>query len=159
MDIEIREADENDAAIVSVLNADVQRLHAKVHPWRFKQPGSESFTEADAAEFMGRPNRFTYLAYEDGEAKGYVVAEVRDYPDSGRVYAHSMVYIHHISVRPDAQRRGIGTALINAAKARGESLGITLLALDTWTFNERALSFFRDCGLVPYNVRLWNKTD
>lgn len=159
MALQIREANEHDAAAVSALNADVQKLHSDVHPWRFKEPGPESFTPADAAEFMNRPNRFTYLAYEDDEAKGYIVAEVREYPESGRVFAHAMIYVHHISVRPAARRRGIGKALIAAVKAHGESLGITLLALDTWTFNEQALAFFRDCGLVPYNVRLWNKTD
>lgn len=159
MSITVREADTSDADMISVLNADVQRLHSDVHPWRFKQPGPDSFTADDAADFISRPNRFAYLALEQEDPKGYIVAETRDYPESGRVYAHAMVYVHHISVRPDAQRRGIGEALLNAVKARGKALGITLLALDTWTFNEQALAFFRKNGLVPYNVRLWNKID
>lgn len=159
MAVEIREADARDAAAVSALNADVQQIHADVLPWRFKEPGPESFTEADALEFMSRPDRFTYLAFEEGEAVGYVVAEVRHYPDSGRVHEHAMVYVHHLSVRPDAQRKGVGKALLDAVKARGESMGITLMGLDTWTFNEQALAFFRKYGLVPYNVRLWNKID
>ncbi|MEM6495841.1 MAG: GNAT family N-acetyltransferase [Pseudomonadota bacterium] len=159
MGIEICEADERDAEVISALNVDVQKLHSEVHPWRFKEPGPDTFPAHAAAEFIAKPNHFAFLAYDEGEAKGYVVAEIREYPESSKVRSHSMVYVHHISVRPSAQRRGIGQALLAAVKARGEESGITLLALDTWSFNDQALTFFKKCGLVPYNIRLWNKTD
>lgn len=159
MGIEIQEASEGDAAVISALNADVQRLHSDVHPWRFKEPGPDTFPTHSAAEFIAKPNHFAFLASDEGEAIGYVVAEIRHYPESSKVYAHSMVYVHHISVRPHAQRRGCGQALLAAVKARGEEHGITLLALDTWSFNDQALAFFKKCGLVPYNIRLWTIAD
>jgi ribosomal protein S18 acetylase RimI-like enzyme len=69
------------------------------------------------------------------------------------------MYVHQISVRPAARRRGIGRALLDAVKQHGESLGIMTLALDAWSFNEAALAFFQSYGLAPYNVRLWNRRD
>ena len=159
VNVDIREADERDAAAISGLNIEVQRLHATEHPWRFKEPGPDSFTEADAREFMSRPNRFSFVAFVDNQTKGYVVAEVREMPETSRVFEHAMVYVHHLSVQPDAQGQGIGKALLDAVKQRGTEKGISLLALDTWTFNEKALRFFQRYGLVPYNVRLWNRTD
>ena len=100
-----------------------------------------------------------FVAFVNNEPKGYVVAEIREMPETSRVFEHTMVYVHDISVRPDSQGHGIGKALLDAVKQRGDEKGISLLALDTWTFNEKALRFFQRYGLVPYNVRLWNKID
>ena len=70
-----------------------------------------------------------------------------------------MIYVHQISVRPKFQKQGAGRALLDAVKAKGKEHGITLLALDTWAFNKEALAFFQSYGLVPYNIKLWNRID
>jgi GNAT superfamily N-acetyltransferase len=106
---------------------------------------------------LSKPGYFGFLALDDGAPVGYLVAEVIRRPESPRHLAHELIYIHQISVRPTARRNGAGTLLLNAAKTHGLSLGISLVALDTWSFNESALRFFHQNGLVPYNVRLWNK--
>jgi ribosomal protein S18 acetylase RimI-like enzyme len=80
-------------------------------------------------------------------------------PETTRQFAHELIYIHEISVRPDARRKGVGRLLLDAAKTHGRSLGIPMVALDTWSFNERALRFFEKNGLVPFNVRLWHKEE
>lgn len=157
MPLEIRTATLDDAATISALNADVQRIHADAHPWRFKPPGPDTFTASDAADLLSKPGYVGFLAFDDGEPIGYLVAEVVRRPESPRHLAQELIYIHQISVRPTARRNGAGTLLLNAAEAHGLSLGISLVALDTWSFNETALRFFRRNGLVPYNVRLWNK--
>jgi ribosomal protein S18 acetylase RimI-like enzyme len=68
-----------------------------------------------------------------------------------------MVYLHHISVRSAFRRRGIGGALLENVRAAGRDVGIALLALDVWSFNEEARAFFRRHGFAPYNERLWNR--
>jgi GNAT superfamily N-acetyltransferase len=154
--IEIKLATREDAQLISVLNTDVQKLHAEAYPWRFKQPGPDTFTDKDAETLMQKANHFALLAHVDGAPSGYVVAETIRHPETGRHHAHEMVYVHQISVRPNMRGRGIGRSLLSAVKARGESEGISLMALDTWVFNEQALVFFKKCGLIPFNIRLWN---
>jgi ribosomal protein S18 acetylase RimI-like enzyme len=158
MRIEIRAARSEDAALIAMLNADVQKIHADAHPWRFKQPAADTFTDKDAEALLRRTNYFALLAYADEAPVGYVVAEIIRRPETARHHAHDMIYVHEISVRPTARRQGVGRALLDAVGARGKSEGISLLALDTWAFNEQALAFFQSCGLVPYNTRLWNRT-
>ena len=68
-----------------------------------------------------------------------------------------MIHVHHISVHPDFRARGVGRALLDAARDAGAALGIATLALDAWSFNERARDFFRSYGLKPYNERLWSE--
>lgn len=67
-----------------------------------------------------------------------------------------MLYIHQISVEPEFRGQGVGSALIETVQSAGKELGITILALDTWSFNETARSFFGKLELRPYNERLWN---
>jgi ribosomal protein S18 acetylase RimI-like enzyme len=153
--IEIRAATADDAPLIAVLNADVQQVHADALPWRFKPPGPATFTPADAHALLIRPGHAAFLAYVSGAPAGYVLAETVRRGETSSYFAHSMIYVHHISVRPAARQRGVGRALMDAVKARGKAEGITLLALDAWAFNEPALAFFRRYGLVPYNIRLW----
>ena len=159
MSVEVRPATKADAPLISMLNADVQAIHADALPWRFKRPGPETFTPQDAEEFLARAGHIAFLAQVDNAPAGYVVAELVRRPETARHHAHSMIYVHHISVRPEFRRRGVGRALLDAVKAHGEASGISLLALDAWSFNETALRFFREYGLVDYNVRLWNRRE
>jgi ribosomal protein S18 acetylase RimI-like enzyme len=156
MPIMIRAVTATDATTLVSLNADVQAIHAQALPWRFKPPGA--YTRADAEALLARPNYVALLAELDGEPAGYLVAEVVRHPETGRHHAHAMIYVHELSVREAFRRRGVASALMDAAKAHGETLGITRLALDTWSFNEGALAFFKAYGLTPYNVKLWNKS-
>ena len=157
MSIIVRRASQQDAAIVSALNVDVQDLHAKALPWLFKTSGSGTFNAADAAELLAKENHLTFLCELNGQAAGYVVAEIQRKPDTPIKFARDTIYIHHISVRPECRKRGAGHALLNAVKSHGKSLGLTTLALDTWAFNDDALAFFQREGLVPYNIKLWAK--
>jgi ribosomal protein S18 acetylase RimI-like enzyme len=159
MSVAIRLATKDDAALISMLNADVQALHANALPWRFKQPGPETFTHKDAEALLSRANHVAFLAHVDGTPAGYVAAHLMRNPETAFHHAHAMIHVHQISVRPNFRRRGVGRALLDAVKAHGEANGIALLALDAWAFNETALAFFRSYGLVDYNIRLWNKKD
>jgi len=157
MPIEIRAATLEDAGALAALNADVQQIHADAHPWRFKPPGPYTFTEKDAKDLLSGPNHFAFLAFDEGAPIGYLVGEIIRRPETARQFAHELIYIHEISVRADARRKGVGRLLLDAAKTHGRSLGIPMVALDTWSFNEGALRFFQKNGLVPFNVRLWHK--
>ena len=159
MTIEVRAATKHDALVISSLNADVQAIHADALPWRFKRPGPDTFTPRHAEQLLSRPGHVALLAHVDQTPAGYAVAEILHHPETASHFAHGMVYVHQISVRPAVRRRGVGRALMDAIKAHGQARGISLLALDAWTFNAQALAFFRAYGLVPYNIRLWNKTD
>ena len=51
----------------------------------------------------------------------------------------------------------VAPGLMRTARAAAAELGITLLALDVWTFNEAARRFFRRQGFEAYNERLWTR--
>lgn len=153
----VRRATAADAAAISALNADVQGAHAQALPWRFKLPGSGTFTPAAVSKLMDDPDNRLLIAENAGEPAGYAYAQICRFAETAHSYAYDMVYLHHISVRPEHRRKGVATALIEAVRAAGKEAGIDLLALDVWSFNDAARAFFERHGFCRYNERMWNR--
>jgi len=151
-----RQATTADAEVVSSLNADVQAIHWSALPWRFKPPSPETFPPTAAAALLDQPNNLVFIAEVDSLPVGYAYAEVIHRPETSFHFAYDMVYLHHISVRSTHRKRGLGRALMDAVRLAATEKGISLLALDVWTFNEEARLFFRRQGFTSYNERLWN---
>jgi ribosomal protein S18 acetylase RimI-like enzyme len=157
MTLVVRPATRADADLISVLNTEVQALHAAAVPWWFKPAGPESFPPEAAAAIVANPVNIVLIAEIDAAPAGYAYAEVVSRPETPWRYAYQTVYLHHIGVLAGYRRQGAGAALLDAVRAAVESRGITLVTLDTWTFNEDARAFFRRHGFAPYNERLWNR--
>jgi ribosomal protein S18 acetylase RimI-like enzyme len=151
----VRRATVGDAELISSLNADVQAIHAAAMPFRFKPPGPETFPPSAATALLGNPNNLVFVAEIDSVPGGYAYAEVIRRSETHFHFAFEMVYLHHISVRPEHRRAGVGEALIAAVRDAGEALGITLVSLEVYTFNENARAFFRRQGFTPTTERLW----
>src|ERR1700733_15795564 len=76
MECIVRRAGESDAEILSLLNADVQSLHAAAMLTRFKKVESSTFSPDAARSLLADPNRFTFLAIVESEPVGYAYAQV-----------------------------------------------------------------------------------
>ena len=157
MTIVVRRATDADAELVSALNADVQAIHAAAMPSRFKPPGPDTFPAREAMVLLARPENLVFLAHADGKPAGYAYAEIVRRPETSLTFAAEMIHVHHISVGAKFRRQGVGTALLGAVRAAGLELGITLLTVDAWSFNEVARAFFRRNGFNPYIERLWRR--
>jgi ribosomal protein S18 acetylase RimI-like enzyme len=157
MNIVIRRSIEADAEVLSLLNADVQNLHASALPERFKPLGPDTFPATAARALLARPSNLVFIAEVDSKPAGYAYAEVVRLPDSPFRHAWDEVHLHHISVRPAYRRKGIASLLLDAVRAAAAETGISLVTLQVWTFNEDAQAFFRRQGFTPYMARLWNR--
>jgi ribosomal protein S18 acetylase RimI-like enzyme len=157
----IRRATAADAEAVASLNTDVQALHAEALPWRFKPPGPATFPPEAAAALIAKPETIIFVA-ETRMVRtpvGYIYAEVLRREETPFTYAHEMVYIHHISVRPEFRAQDLGEALLDAVRAAAAERKIGLITLDVWSFNGPARAFFRRNGFTIYNERLWNRPE
>jgi ribosomal protein S18 acetylase RimI-like enzyme len=157
MPVAIRRATVADAEVLSSLNFDVQTIHWSALPTRFKPPGPDTFPPIAAAALLAAQDNLVFVAEVDSLPVGYVYAEVVHRPETPFGYAEDLVYLHHISVRPSYRKQGLGRALVNVVRSAAGEREITVLAVDVWTFNEGARSFFRRQGFTPYNERLWNR--
>jgi ribosomal protein S18 acetylase RimI-like enzyme len=155
MKIVVRRASVADSELVSALNSDVQAVHAVALPSRFKPPPLGSLPEADVATLLAKAETTVFLAYLDGTPAGYAYAEVVRRAETPLTYSYDMIHIHHISVRSNHRRLGVGSALLSAVRALGTDLSISLITLEVWSFNEAARAFFRRHGFDLYIERLW----
>jgi ribosomal protein S18 acetylase RimI-like enzyme len=152
--VTVRRATLADAATVAALNADAQALHAVAKPDRFTPHGPGTFPAAEVALLVATPERLLFLAYVGQEPAGYAHAEIMRRPESSMVYAHAMIHVHAMSVASRYQRRGVGRTLLHAVRDAGAELGISLVTLNVWSFNEPTRRFYRQLGFSTYIEQL-----
>jgi GNAT superfamily N-acetyltransferase len=153
--MDIRQATARDSLLLSTLCTHVQRIHADSHPEIFKRPERPDFAVAFFDEMLADPTVRIYIAEEDTQALGYVFCRLFERPESVFTHARRVLQIEHISVRPVAQRRGVGTALINRVEQLAGELGVSMVQLDSWDFNLEAHAFFVKMMFEQYNHRFW----
>ena len=157
MNIAVRRASEADAEAISLLNTDVQNLHADMMPELFKAPGPDTFPPTAAQMLLANPNNFIFIAELDSEPVGYAYAELIHQVETPLRHAWDEIHLHHISVRPGHRRSGIASSLLDCVHAAAREIGVDFLTVQVWTFNEGSQAFFRRHGFTTYMLRLWKQ--
>ncbi len=146
----IRRATADDAELLARLNAPVQQLHYEARPDFYKPPALTAELIADFRERLLRDDICAFVAEEEGEPIGYLLAHVTERADNPYSYATRRLVVDQISVNPDQRSKGCGERLMQEAFALAKSPGIETFALGVWAFNERAIAFYQRLG---FNVR------
>ena len=157
MSVEVRAASEADCAALIRLNQAVQRHHAELYPGDFKREVDPSAIMTFFAARLADPRSAIGIAETDCAPVGYVWFEVQARPEMPFTPSRPRMYVHHISVAPEARRRGIASALMRYVEQRAASEGINEIALDAWAANLDAQHFFRSQGFAVFNVMLRKK--
>ncbi|HSD84319.1 MAG TPA: GNAT family N-acetyltransferase [Anaerolineae bacterium] len=155
--MEIRLATPADAELIVMLNADVQALHAAALPHLFKPPADKTFSAATVKQILSDSNNYVFVGYVADQAVGYAYAEIQLLPETALRYEMRRVYLHHISIQPDHQHQGCGEKLMQAVEGLARDKGITTIALDVWSFNTTARTFFTKQGFTVFNERMWKQ--
>ena len=153
----IRRAVPRDNVLLSSLSVDVQRLHAKNHPDIFKMPQNDDFAVTFFDEMLIDPLTRIFIAEEDGNALGCLLCKLVERVENPFTVAMRYLLVDQISVRPEAQRRGVGKALIEQAEILAKELNVSRIQLDSWAFNTSAHTFFEKMGFEKFNHRFWRK--
>jgi ribosomal protein S18 acetylase RimI-like enzyme len=153
---QIRRATLDDAALLAELNRFVQDIHAEHRPDLFKgDPSSEELT-AGFRDLLGRESvRVLIAELPDGRPAGYAMATLNERTGGALTHAGSFILLDHLAVAPEATRRGIGTALLNAVRETGRQAGCTRFMTEVWDFNSTAVAFFEASGFST----AWRRLD
>ena len=112
---------------------------AAIETMSFSMPWSlHAFTEASR-----NPNYRFLVAEESGEILGYC----------GFVYVLDEAEIPNVCVSPEARRRGVGTALMQALAEQARTLGILTLYLEVRQSNTAAQKLYRRMGFEEVGIR------
>lgn len=153
--MEIRLATVKDAEAISALNVDVQKIHADALPHIFKYPSSASFSASFIAERLADPDNYFFIGHLNNENIGYVYAQIVRRPENAFRYPMKYILIDQISIKPVYQGKGYGERLIQEVRTLAKDNGIDTIALNVWSFNEKARAFFARQGFATFNERMW----
>jgi len=155
MTIVVRIATAADLDTLAQLNQVVQSVHSALYPDDFR-----ANVDAEGLKALLAPRLANVIIAEvDSKPVGYIWFEMQTPPASPFSPARRRLYIHHLSVSPDARRRGVAGALMAHAEAYAEGEGTDEIALSHWAANTDARNFFAAQGFAPYQLLLRKKMD
>jgi GNAT superfamily N-acetyltransferase len=157
--MDIRPANPADSRLLSSLCMDVQRLHAEHHPGLFKLPHADDFAIVYFDQVLADPLVNIFIAEEAGQALGYILCKLTERPETPFTFAMRFLLVDQISVRPQAQGRGVGSALLAQADDLARESDVSKIQLNSWGFNTSAHAFFEHNGYEKFNLRFWREVE
>jgi ribosomal protein S18 acetylase RimI-like enzyme len=139
--IEIRPADSGDSDFVAGLALSLLEFGSPA--WKNAEELAPGFRKVLAEAVRNQDQRSAVLIAEgeSGTPLGFISLKVgRDLAGVERGH------VADLAVSPTARHSGVGRALMQAGEAWARERGFTVLSLDVWSTNERALEFYRRLG-------------
>lgn len=149
----IKQARKKDIRVLIDLNKEVQNLHHKIFPRKFKPYSIANMGEV-FENFLEKTNSIILIQYLDDVPVGYIMFEDKTYQETGFTFSYRSLYIHHISVNNEFQNRGVGKNLIQVVVNKAKKLNVDCLELDVWSQNEIAKDFFKSLGFKTFNEKM-----
>lgn len=124
--------------------ADLDALAALFDDYRvfYEQPTDLSRARAFVGERLDAGDTVLLVADEGGSLVGFTHL----FPSFTSVGAQRLWILNDLFVAPDARRRGVAEALMQAAEAHGRATGAVRLVLQTATDNAPAQALYRRLG-------------
>lgn len=126
------------AADIPVLVALMQAFYAEADYVLGAEPAARAFGALLADERLGA----VWMAEEDGEPVGHLVMTVC----FSMEYGGSRGFIDDLYVRPGARGRGVGAALLTAARTSAEQRGVRALHVEVGPDNDTARRLYGRAG-------------
>ena len=104
---------------------------------------------ADDADWRRDPHNLALVAEIDGEVAGYLESSIQAPVDSARWQSQSDVgerrlHINYLGTGEGYKRRGVATALVEAAESWGRDRGATVAVCDTWIDSPMSVPFWEE---------------
>jgi ribosomal protein S18 acetylase RimI-like enzyme len=150
--LSIRRASVADVDALSPLKASVHEQHVKERPDFFK-PMALAEVAAWLRKRLGEEASQAWLAEDRGVPVGYLLAARRQREESSYSIARQWCEVDEIIVDETCRRQGVARALMDRAIAHARELGLDVVELTAWAFNEHAQAAFARLGFQPMLVR------
>jgi GNAT superfamily N-acetyltransferase len=152
MSTTVRAAVPGDEALLAVLNGFVHEVHVAHRPEYFK-PARAEHVAAWFRSILEKPAVLIWIAEEDGEPVGYVLALLHERAENPFCSARRWCEIDQIAVDDRWRRRGIARTLVQRVLTEVRRRGIREVETSSWSFNEPAHHAFRRLGFAPQVIR------
>lgn len=144
--MKIRFAEARDIPDMIDLLRQVGEVHHQIRPDLFRA-GAQKYDEAALTRLLTDPSRPILAAEEQGKMVGYAFCILQITKDDSVLCDRRVLYIDDLCV--DEAFRGGGAAMVlyDRAVSLARELGCDAVTLNVWRGNDRALAFYKKCGL------------
>lgn len=148
-DVIVRPATEDDLEVMGELWWEMAKFHSAALPIPMKSKAETSVQRRKyVQERLGDENSLTLVAETEGHIVGYCRANVGYYPP---VYEPQLYgSINELIVAERYRRRGIGEAMVGAARDWFKSWGVSRVEVGTMTGNPVSNAFWEKMGFVTF---------
>jgi ribosomal protein S18 acetylase RimI-like enzyme len=152
-----RRAKESDVEQIVQLSLAVQKLHSNRYPDLFKEVVNTDELSDFYRTLMGDHDNYIFVTELGESITGYCWGELIRTIESPITHSIRKLYIHQICVDERYRGKGLGKVLVRETVNLANSLDVNHVGADSWSFNSRAVDFFRSQGFNSHNERMWLK--
>ena len=142
-----------DIDLLAKLTEEVQNIHHKIAPDKFKPFDEESF-KLYFEKSLGQDNTFAIIAYKSKVPVGYMLYELIQVSENAYSYPYSFINLNHIAILDNFKNNGYAKELITKLKEIAKNKNIDTIKLTQWTKNTEAGEFFKRIGFNQYRQSL-----
>ena len=163
--ITVRAAQPGDGEAIARQSRDSAEYYRELAPDDFRLPDEEgraawldSFLPADGEREVALVSEL------DGDVVGYLEARVEEPLDSARYQAHPdlgerRLIVNALLTARAHWRKGVGSALVQAAEAWGRERGATVAVMDTYAYSPVSVPFWEGRGYRTHAVIMRKRLD
>lgn len=144
-----RHAGDDDIDALARLTAQVQDFHYRATPARMNVVPAEAFIPR-IRETLDDPDATYVLACApSGEPVGCALVRLRRVEGDLLFKPAFVAIVDQMGVAPEAQRRGVGRALMGEVRAFAQAQGVARIGLSVWAHNHGAQALYASLGFAP----------
>lgn len=153
----IRNAQIEDINKISKLMLQVAEIHSNARKDIFKEKSIEEIK----AEVNNRINNKENIlvAEEDNNIYGVIIYKIKEVKEHINLKDRTTLWIDELVVDEKARKMGIGKNLFSEVKRIAKEKNYDEVELNCWNFNERAIQFYKKCGMNIQRLIMEIKTD
>lgn len=150
--MKIRMAMEKDLPRIHELLMQVELIHHQARPDLFKC-GGRKYTDDQLLEILRDDQRPILVAADENDRLlGYAFCIFQQHPDDNILTPVRSLYIDDLCVDEAARGQRVGKTLYEAVLDYAKAHDCYNVTLNVWNGNDKAMAFYRACGLKPQKI-------
>ncbi len=149
--MDIRFADSRDIPGMIDLLQQVGEVHHQIRPDLFRA-GAQKYDEAALRRLLTDPNRPILVAVSDGKLAGYAFCILQVTENDPVLRDRKVLYLDDLCVDEAMRGKGVASALYQRVCGYARELHCDAVTLNVWYGNDRAMGFYKKCGLKPQKI-------
>ena len=147
----IRKAKLEEVDKIAVLLKQLSDIHSLGRPDIFKEKTIEELKE-EYNQCISSDERNMIVAEYDGKIKGLVMFKFREIKDNPYKQYNKTLSVSELVVEEKQRGNGIGKLLLDQIKVIAKQQKCDNIELNCWSFNTRAMKFYKDYGMKEQRV-------